>query len=58
MMISPLYYFIDAGYGILLKGAGIELIWESLVGISMLAVSISGWACGVFDVSSASKVTC
>ncbi len=36
MMISPLHYFIDAGYGILLKGAGIELIWESLVGIFVL----------------------
>jgi len=36
MMISPLHYFIDAGYGILLKGAGIELIWESLLGIFVL----------------------
>ena len=36
MMISPLHYFIDAGYGILLKGAGIELIWESLLGIFIL----------------------
>lgn len=36
MLISPLHYFIDAGYGILLKGAGIELIWESLLGIFVL----------------------
>ncbi len=36
MMISPLHYFIDAGYGILLKGAGIELIWKSLLVIFVL----------------------
>jgi len=36
MMISPLHYFIDAGYGILLKGSGVDLIWKSLLGIFVL----------------------
>ena len=36
MRISPLHYFIDAGYSILLKGNGIDLIWQSLVGIFVL----------------------
>ncbi len=36
MFISPLYYFIEMGYDILLKGAGIEIIWDSLLGLTIL----------------------
>lgn len=36
MYLSPLYYFIELGYGILLKGAGVEILWDSLLGLALL----------------------
>nr|WP_319566546.1 ABC transporter permease [uncultured Rhodoferax sp.] len=36
MYISPLYYYIDAAYGIILKGAGLNLLWDSVLGILVL----------------------
>jgi len=36
MYISPLSYFIEMGYGILLKGAAIEILWDSLLGLTVL----------------------
>lgn len=36
MYLSPLYYYIDAAYGIILKGAGIDLLWDSVLGIVVL----------------------
>lgn len=38
--ISPLYYYSDAGYAILLKGAGLDVIWPSVLGIAGLGVLI------------------
>lgn len=31
MYISPLYYFIEMGYAILLNGAGVDILWEPLL---------------------------
>jgi len=36
MYVSPLYYYIDASYGVLLKGAGLALLWDSVLGIAVL----------------------
>lgn len=36
MYLSPLYYYIDAAYGIILKGAGLDLLWDSVLGILVL----------------------
>jgi len=36
MIISPLYYFNEMSYAILLKGAGIDIIWDSLLGLAIL----------------------
>ena len=36
MYISPLYYYIEVSYGILLKGAGIKILWDSLLGLGLL----------------------
>jgi ABC-2 type transport system permease protein len=36
MSVSPLYYFNEMSYAILLKGAGVEIIWDSLLGLSVL----------------------
>jgi ABC-2 type transport system permease protein len=42
MTISPLHYYIDASFGILLKGAGIGLLWESVFGMLILGVPAFG----------------
>lgn len=46
MYFSPLYYYIEMGYGILLKGAGLNIIWDSLIGLTLLGsviFSIGVW---------------
>jgi len=46
MVISPLYWFIELGYGILLKGAGLEVLWDSVLGLAVLGSLL--FAFGVF----------
>jgi ABC-2 type transport system permease protein len=36
MYLSPLYYFIEMSYGILLKGAGLHILWDSLLNLTLL----------------------
>lgn len=36
MALSPLRYYIDVTYGVLLKGVGIELLWDSIVAMALL----------------------
>lgn len=36
MTVSPLYYLNKMSYAILLKGAGIDILWDSLLGLSVL----------------------
>lgn len=43
MYLSPLYYFIEMGYGILLKGAGLDVLWDSLLGLTLLGMAIFGF---------------
>ena len=43
MFLSPLYYFIEMGYGILLKGAGLNVLWDSLLGLALLGIVIFGF---------------
>lgn len=31
MFASPLHYYIDSGFGILLKGAGVSILWDEIV---------------------------
>jgi ABC-2 type transport system permease protein len=42
MYVSPLYYYIDASYGVLLKGAGLDLLWDSVLGIAVLGSIVFG----------------
>ncbi len=44
MAISPLHYFIDASYGILLKGADLRLIVPQIVGMTVLGTITFGLA--------------
>jgi len=43
MVLSPLYYFIEMGYSILLKGAGLDVLWDSLLGLTLLGAGIFGF---------------
>lgn len=43
MYLSPLHYFIDMGYGILLKGAGLDGLWISLLTLALLKMLIFGF---------------
>jgi ABC-2 type transport system permease protein len=36
MYISPLHYFLDASFGILLKGAGLGILWDSILAIALI----------------------
>ncbi len=42
MLLSPLHYYIDASFGILLKGAGLSLLWDSVLGIAVLGGVLYG----------------
>jgi len=41
MYTSPLYYYINASYGILLKGAGFVVLWPMFIGILSIGVLVS-----------------
>ncbi|MFZ6750303.1 ABC transporter permease [Undibacterium sp. Ren11W] len=41
MYVSPLYYYINASYGILMKGAGLAVLWPMMSGIFLIAVLVS-----------------
>jgi len=43
MYLSPLYYFIEMAYGILLKGAGLKILWDSLLGLILLGSLVFGF---------------
>ena len=40
MYVSPLYYYINASYGILMKGAGITVLWPMFAGIVVLGLLV------------------
>lgn len=42
MYLSPLHYYVDASYAILLKGAGLDISGHSLVGIVLLGGLLFG----------------
>ncbi|MDR3567212.1 MAG: ABC transporter permease [Syntrophobacteraceae bacterium] len=42
MLLSPLHYYIDASYGVLLKGAGLNLLWGSVLGMGTLGAGLFG----------------
>jgi ABC-2 type transport system permease protein len=43
MTISPLHYYMDASFGILLKGAGIDTLWPSILSIAFLGSIVFGF---------------
>lgn len=43
MHVSPLYYYIEMSYAILLKGAGLGILWDSLLGLTTLGSLVFGF---------------
>lgn len=42
MALSPLRYSIDVTYGVLLKGVGFELLWDSILEMALLGGVLFG----------------
>lgn len=42
MYLSPLHYYIDTGFGILLKGADVFILWKEILGMAALGSVIFG----------------
>ncbi len=43
MKLSPLHYYMDAAFGILLKGARLQDLWRSILGITVLGSIVFGF---------------
>ncbi|GAA4465166.1 ABC transporter permease [Novipirellula rosea] len=46
--IAPLHHYIDASLGIMLKGSGIGLLWDSILAIALFGAAIYGLSMGYF----------
>jgi ABC-2 type transport system permease protein len=42
MALSPLRYYVDVTYGILLKGVGLDLLWDSALAMAGLGAVLFG----------------
>ncbi|RJP17737.1 MAG: ABC transporter permease [Candidatus Abyssobacteria bacterium SURF_5] len=42
-LLSPLHYYTDVSYGIFLKGAGLGILWDSVVCIILLGGAVFGF---------------
>jgi len=40
MSVSPLRHFIDVAYGILLRGAGLDVLWDSVLAMAVIGVAL------------------
>jgi ABC-2 type transport system permease protein len=43
MLLSPLHYFVEISYGIQLKGAGLAILWPSVLSMVVLGGSLFGF---------------
>lgn len=43
MKVSPLHYFLDASFGVLLKGQGAQELWRSIAGMLGIGVVVFGF---------------
>jgi ABC-2 type transport system permease protein len=39
---SPLYYYIEASYGVFLKGAGLNILWFKILSMAVLGLGVFG----------------
>ncbi|MEN9984846.1 MAG: hypothetical protein RI925_348 [Pseudomonadota bacterium] len=43
MYLSPMHYYIDASFGVLLKGQGLTELWRSLASMLLIGVTVFVW---------------
>lgn len=43
MLLSPLRHFVDIAYGILLRGAGLDTLWQPVLAMAVLGVALFAW---------------
>ena len=43
MLLSPLRHFIEIAYGILLKGAGLDVLWSQTLAMAALGGALFGF---------------
>jgi ABC-2 type transport system permease protein len=43
MVLSPLRYFVEITHGILLKGAGLSILWDSVLPMALLGGVLFGF---------------
>jgi len=43
MVLSPLRYFVEITHGILLKGAGVNVLWDSILAMTVLGGALFGF---------------
>jgi ABC-2 type transport system permease protein len=48
-LLSPLRYFIDFGFAVILKGAGLGIVWRDILGITLLGVVLFTFALLFFE---------
>ncbi|TWU35721.1 Inner membrane transport permease YhhJ [Novipirellula aureliae] len=46
--VAPLHHYIDASLGIMLKGSGIGLLWDSILAIALFGAAIYGLSMSYF----------
>lgn len=46
--VAPLHHYIDASLGIMLKGSGVTLLWDSILAIALFGLVIYGLSVGYF----------
>lgn len=48
MTVSPLRHFVDVAYGILLRGAGLGVLWQPIAVMGLLGLVLFGWGMARF----------
>lgn len=47
--VSPLHHYLDLTFGIFLKGAGVRLLWDSILALALLGGSVFGFGVWRFN---------
>jgi ABC-2 type transport system permease protein len=48
-LLSPLRYYIDFGFGVILKGNGLSILWGDVAGIVVMGVVLFGFSLAWFE---------
>ena len=48
VFLSPLRHFVDIAYGILLRGAGLDTLWDSVLAMGLLGLALFAWGMARF----------